>query len=333
MGHIGVKGLKRAVVSLNFDDTHHESCVICAQANIRRLPFPRRSEHQAVKLLQRIHCDICGPLPHCYRNFSYYILFINCFSRYISLFFLKSRDDALTSFIEYCTAAQKFTGESISILRVDNAPELMHGKMESYCKTVGITYEKTIPDSPSQNGVAERTNLTIASMARAMLIDADLKDFFWPFATQAAVHIKNRVPHSSLPPDKTPFEFWHRYKPNLSHLHLFGVACTSRILSNSLTKFAPRGETGRFLGYAKDAKGFLVWIPGANNHGGTVKARWDVTFHDLPNQTNPGQREQTEPQLWVDVPFPEHLVPSYGPVTLSLNVHKPKKKTQCPFRL
>jgi hypothetical protein len=297
MGHIGVKGLKRAVVGLNFDNTHHESCVICTQANIRCLPFPKRSDHRAVKLLQRIHCDICGPLPHCYGNFSYYILFIDCFSRYISLFFLKSRNDALSYFIEYRTAAQNFTGEAISILHMDNTPELMRGKMETYCKTVGITYEKTIPDSPSQNGVAERTNLTIASMARAMLIDANLKDFFWPFATQAAIHIKNHIPHSSLPPDKTPFEIWHQYKPNLSHLHLSGVTCTSHILSNNLTKFTPRGETGRFLGYAKDTKGFLVWIPGPNNRGGTMKARRDITFHDLPNRSDPPQHEQSEPQL------------------------------------
>ena len=46
--------------------------------------------------------------------------------------------------------------------------------MEEYCKAHGITYEKTIPDSPPQNGVAERTNLTVATMARAMLIDANL---------------------------------------------------------------------------------------------------------------------------------------------------------------
>jgi hypothetical protein len=311
MGHIGVKGLKRAVEGIDFDDTSHSSCVVCAQANIRRVPFPQRTQHQATKLLHRIHCDICGPLPHCYGNFSYFILFIDCYSRYISLFLLKQRDDALDCFIEYRTAVQNYTGETLSILRVDNAPELVRGKMESYCRAQGVTYEKTIPDSPSQNGVAERTNLTIGSMARAMLIDADLKDYFWPFATQAAVHIKNRVPHSSLPPDKTPFELWHRYKPNLSHLCLFGVTCTSRVLSNNLTKFTPRGETGRFLGYAKDAKGYLVWIPGPRNRGGTVKARRDVVFHDYPVLSKDTPPTDAESNMWDDVTYSDQLVNSY----------------------
>ena len=183
--------------------------------------------------------------------------------------------------------------------------------MESYCKTEGITYEKTIPDSPPQNGVAERTNLTIASMARAMLIDGDMSDFFWPFATQAAVHIKNHAPHSALPPEKTPFEFWHHYKPNLSHLCLFGAPCTSRILSNTLSKFTPRSEPGHFLGYAKDAKGYLIWIPGPNNRGGSVKARRDVVFHDFPNTPSVPVTEDDVSPMWEGVQFPEHLVPPY----------------------
>ena len=190
MGHIGVKGLHRAVTGIALDDSAHHTCITCAQANIKRQPFPSTSFHRAEKPLQRIHCDICGPLPHCYGNFSYYILFIDCYARYVSLFFLKNRDEALGQFIEYRTAAENFLGKRIAILCVDNAPELTRGKMEEYCKAHGITYEKTIPDSPPQNGVAERTNLTVATMARAMLIDANLSDYFWPFATQAAVHIK-----------------------------------------------------------------------------------------------------------------------------------------------
>jgi hypothetical protein len=156
--------------------------------------------------------------------------------------------------------------------------------------------------------LARLSGLTIGSMARAMLINADLKDYFWPFATQAAVHIKNRVPHSSLPPDKTPFKLWHRYKPNLSHLRLFCVTCTSRVLSNNLTKFTPRGETGRFLSYAKDAKGYLVWIPGPRNCGGTVKTRRDVVFHNYPVLSEDMPPMDTESNMWDDVTYSDHTL-------------------------
>lgn len=313
MGHVGVKNLSKAVEGIGVDNISYPSCPTCARANIKRTPFPKIAKHRASTLIQRVHCDICGPLPHCYGNFSYYILFIDDFTRYISLFFMKTRDEAPALFTEFRAAVENFTRERVSLLRVDNAPELTHGKMKDLCKTNGISYEKTIPDSPSQNGVAERTNLTLCSMARAMLIDADLGDYFWPFAIQTAVHIKNRIPHSALPPDKTPFEFWHRYKPDLKHFRIFGTPCTSRILPNTLTKFAPRGETGRFLGYAKDARGYLIWIPGPNGKGGTVKSRRDVIFHGTPQQ--PSHTNDDDTPLWADVEFNEKLVNTYVPST------------------
>src|SRR6266436_5577657 len=91
-----------------------------------------------------IHCDICGPLPPCYGNFQYYILFINCHSRFILLFLMKSRSEALSLFIQFKTTAEKFTGNNVKTLCVDNAPELIHRQMKTYCQTQGITYEKTV---------------------------------------------------------------------------------------------------------------------------------------------------------------------------------------------
>jgi transposase InsO family protein len=280
VGHIGVKDLRQAVDGAGTNDTQQSSCPTCAKANISQNPFPQKASHRATRLLERIHSDICGPLPISYRSYRYFILFICCHSRYIFLYFLKSRSEAAQRFIEFRSQAETFSREKIAILRVDNAPELTQGALQAECNRTGITYEKTVPDSPSQNGVAERCNRTLVSMARAMIIDAKLPEWFWTFAIQAAVHIKNRVPHSALPAHKTPFELWFHYKPNLSHLRLFGAYCTSRITPASGTKLSPRGEHGRHLGYAKDARGYIVWVPNATGPGGSVKVRRDVKFHD-----------------------------------------------------
>jgi hypothetical protein len=83
--------------------------------------------------------------------------------------------------------------------------------MEVHCKVQGIAYEKTVPNSPPQNGMAECTNHTICSMACAMLIDADLHDYFWPFTILTATHIKQRVLNASLPPNTTPFGLWFHH--------------------------------------------------------------------------------------------------------------------------
>ena len=123
----------------------------------------------------------------------------------------------------------------------------------------------------------------LASMAKAMLLDANLSTWYWPFAVQAAVHIKNRIPHSHLPSHTTPFEFWHHRKPNLSHLCLFGSPCTSRILSTGLSKFKPCGEPATFLGYAQNAKGYIFWVPAPNGHSNSVKVWQDISFHRFPD--------------------------------------------------
>ena len=63
---------------------------------------------------------------------------------------MKTRNKALTLFIQYQTAAENYSGKKIKTLRVGNAPKLVQGQMETYCKAKGITYEKTVPDSPPQ---------------------------------------------------------------------------------------------------------------------------------------------------------------------------------------
>jgi hypothetical protein len=68
---------------------------------------------------------------------------------------------------------------------------LVRGAFKHHCKEEEITYKKTVPDSPSQNGIAKCCNLMLASMACTMLINVNLSDWFWPFTIQAAFYIKN----------------------------------------------------------------------------------------------------------------------------------------------
>ena len=207
MGHIGVKGLRSAADGIYFDNSSFPSCTVCAHANIKRTPFPSKSSHRTMEILQHVHCDVCGPLPPCFGSYRYFILFICCHSRFIFLYLMKSCEEAPDHFLHFLAVAVNFSDRRVKILRIDNAPELVRGRLEHYCGSRGITYEKTVPDSPSQNGVAERCNLTLISMAHAMLLDANLSSWYWPFAIEAAAYLKNCIPHRLLLPHKTPFKF------------------------------------------------------------------------------------------------------------------------------
>ena len=138
-----------------------------------------------------------------------------------------------------------------------------------------------------------------------MLIDANLRDFFWPFAVLTAVHIKQCILHSAPPTNVTPFELWFGHWPNLSHLRPFGTACTFHIITNHLTKFEPCSELGQFLGYVKDAKGYLIWVPNPNNNGRTLKVCRDVVFHDFPTHPHSPPVPPHYLPLWENVDFPD----------------------------
>lgn len=237
------------------------------------------------------------PLPPGFGSFWYFIPFVDDFSRYIWIFFLKSRSDAVKAFDEFRLAAEKYLGFPLSSLRVDNAPELVSGAFETYCKAHGISYERPVPDAHQQNGVAERAIQTIEFMMRAMLVDGNLPHWFWPLAAHACVHIKNRVPHSSLPQTTTPFETILKRRADLSHIRPFGALVTSRRMdSTDINKASQRGEEGRFVGYARDSKGYLIYFPASR----AVRARRDVEFHGFPvSLPTPPPSEL----LWDDIPF------------------------------
>jgi transposase InsO family protein len=280
MGHIGVKGLKHAVEGLEYEDDSTGNCDICAKANIKKLPFPKKSDRRASRVLERVHSDICGPLANGYGGYHYFILFIDKWSCYIFIYFLTKQSEALNCFKHYKASVEAFHNAKILYLRVDNALELVEGEFRQFCEENGISYEKTVPDAPQQNGKSERTNQTLERMTRAMLLDADLHDFFWPFATQTGVYSKNHIPHSALPPNVTPFLRWFKHKPNISHFRPFGTHCTARIVNQKLPKLNPRGELGRFLGYDEEAKGYIIWVLSSR----TIKTRRDLIFHGPPTQ-------------------------------------------------
>lgn len=163
MGHIGVKGLCSAVDGLSLDGSSHPSCEVCACANIHRLPFLNKASHCATHLLEHVHCNIGGPLPPCYGNFSYYILFIDDHSHFITLFLMKSCNEAPSLFTQFKAAAENHCCKKIAMLRVDNAPELVQGQMSMYCKAHGIAYEKTVPDSLPKMALPNAPTLQFAA--------------------------------------------------------------------------------------------------------------------------------------------------------------------------
>ena len=67
-----------------------------------------------------------------------------------------------------------------------------------FCASEGIQREFIVPYTPQQNGVAERKNMAIIGVARAMIHDQGLPLFLWAEACNTTAYLHNRSPHRSL---------------------------------------------------------------------------------------------------------------------------------------
>jgi hypothetical protein len=120
----------------------------------------------------------------------------------------------------------------------------------------GVAHEITARYSPEQNGVAERLNWVLMEKARAMLVESGLPDEMWAEAVMTANYTRNRTPVTAH--GKTPWEAFHRKKPNVSHLRVFGAPVYMHVSKELRDKLESVSEKGRFLGYEPDAKAYRI---------------------------------------------------------------------------
>ena len=76
-----------------------------------------------------------------------------------------------------------------------------------------IVSQLIAPETPQQNGVAERKNRTILDMVRSMMSYSTLPTTFWGYALLTACYLLNNVP-------RTSHELWMGRKRTLNHIHI-----------------------------------------------------------------------------------------------------------------
>ena len=209
-----------------------ETTGICKGCVIGKHPehkFDWGKANRATSIFGLIHSDISGPMPITSMNGSRYLLtFIDDFSRYTWVFFLKKKSEVCEKFSELKALIENASGLKIKILRSDNGGEYVSNELLSICSQSGIQVQHSIPYTPQQNGVAERKNRSLKEMTTCMLESKKLAANLWAEAMHAAAYIQNRVPHSSVK-GKTPFEAYFGHKPDVSNLRVFGSTAWARI--------------------------------------------------------------------------------------------------------
>ncbi|CAI7815017.1 unnamed protein product, partial [Closterium sp. NIES-54] len=86
-----------------------------------------------------------------------------------------------------------------SCLHSDRGGEFSSDLLRDFCRGEGITQLFTLPDSPQQNGIAERRIGLVMEVARTSMIHAAAPHFLWLFVVRYAAHQLNLWPCVPLP--------------------------------------------------------------------------------------------------------------------------------------
>ncbi|RVW94613.1 Retrovirus-related Pol polyprotein from transposon TNT 1-94 [Vitis vinifera] len=216
---------------------------------------PKEGSDKSSAILEIIHTDICC-LDMDSHGQKYFISFINDFSRYMYLYILHNKNEAIDAFKVFKAKVDKQCGKQIKIVRSYRGVEYYGRYLEdgqalgSFAKFLA---QYTMPGSPDQNGVAERRNRTLLDMVKSMLSSSKLPKFLWTETVKTIVYILNRVPTKAVL--KTLFELLKGWKPSLRHMHVWGCSSEVTIYNPQEKKLDPMTISGYFIGYVEKSKG------------------------------------------------------------------------------
>ncbi|CAI5967012.1 unnamed protein product [Closterium sp. NIES-64] len=292
------------------------ACVPCVEGRQRAAPHSSQFPPTEAPL-QTLHMDVWGParvrgLDH----ERYFLLVVDDYSRYTTVFPLRSKGDVTEVLIDWIRAARlqlrKSFGSDFPVLRLhsDRGGEFSSGLLRAYCSARGIRQTFTLPDSPQQNGIPERRICIVMDVARTSMMHAAAPHFLWPFAVRYAAHQINLHPRVSRP-ETSPALLWTGKVGDASAFRVWGSRAFVRDLSAD--KLSPRAAPCVFLGFPPDAPGWQFYHPSSRR----VLSSQDVTFDEsVPyNRLFPYRTPSLPPPPLFLVPGPPLVdpLPPQGP--------------------
>jgi len=137
---------------------------------------------------------------------------------------LQDKAEVASIFKKFAKNAQNQFDVKIKKIRSDKGKDFDNTNIEEYCDEVGIKHEFSSTYTPQQNGIVERKNRTLITLARTMLDEYNTSEKMWAEAINTACYASNRLfPHKFL--EKTPYELLNGKKPGVSFFRVFGCKC------------------------------------------------------------------------------------------------------------
>lgn len=234
-------------------------CSVCAVCKMSRRSF-KKSSHRPIPAnnFELVYTDVEGPIKPVGRDGIRYIVVFACArSRYRTVYFMKTKDEATSMFEHFKSQCVDAYGFKISEVVSDGGGEYI-GEFYDFCVDNGIVSLNTSPHTPEENN-AEQYWRTLMGMTRAFLKTSSLPYNMWPWAAKHANYVLNRTLAVELDGvTKTPFEWRFNVKPNLANLRVWGCECFYKVHGHVL-KLDDRGKEGFYLGLDNNSRSAIIY--------------------------------------------------------------------------
>jgi len=252
-----LKKLMKKELIRGLKDVTFEKDKLCSACQVGKQvanTHPTKVYLSTSRVLELLHMDLFGLTTYASLGGNKYCLVIvDDYSWYTWTFFLRDKAKVASIFKKFAKNAQNQFYVKIKKIRSDNGKEFDNTNIEECYDEVGIKHEFSSTYTPQQNGVVERKNQTLITLARSMLDEYNILEKMWAEAINIACYASNRLfPHKFI--EKTPYELLNGKKPDVSFFRVFGCKCYIYKMHQHLGKFQRRCDIGYLVGYSSSPR-------------------------------------------------------------------------------
>ena len=144
--------LEDKAIGMDISTRAESVCEPCETQKAKRKPIKKSWGTRAESVLHIVHSDILGPLHvESVDGFRYAVGFVDSWSRYGTVYFMRSRDQCFSKFQLFVADVGK-----PRLLVSDGAKEYLSREFEEFCEQQSIRREVSSPYTPEDNGKVER---------------------------------------------------------------------------------------------------------------------------------------------------------------------------------
>lgn len=154
----------------------------------------KRKTYTSKEVIELVHTNLCGPIEvKNYKGEKYIMLFVDEYSRMMTIMFLKQKFGAFQIFKWYLARVEKEIGKSLKFLRSDRGGEFTSREFEVFYNDKGIKRKTSEPRTPPQNGIAEIRNRSVIECAITLMMEKNVSLKYWREVVSIVVYTLNRV--------------------------------------------------------------------------------------------------------------------------------------------